>query len=97
MTPRKPSIADPTAVTGSSTNSKPPISRLVFENRATDRAIQINGPVGESGWREAVDLEIRENVAAADSIQVNHAISKEILELLLASANNKPSSKTQDT
>jgi hypothetical protein len=59
-------------------------SRIVINNMTEGQALQINGPVGESGWKEVVQLEIRDNRAANKSIQVNHAISEDIFDRLLA-------------
>jgi hypothetical protein len=59
-------------------------SRIVINNITEGQALQINGPVGESGWKEVVQLEIRDNSAANKSIQVNHAISEDVFDRLLA-------------
>jgi hypothetical protein len=59
-------------------------SRIVINNITEGQALQINGPIGESGWREVVHLEIKNNRAGNQSIQVNHAISEENFQRLLA-------------
>jgi len=61
-----------------------PTSRIVLNNITEDQALQINGPIGEKGWREVVQLEIKNNRAANKSIQVNHAISEEVFNQLMA-------------
>ncbi|KAK8910236.1 hypothetical protein QC760_001201 [Botrytis cinerea] len=62
-------------------------SRIVLNNVVREQALQINGPVGEKGWREAFQLEVRDNQAAGNSIQVNHAISEDMFNKLLAHKN----------
>ncbi|TGO49036.1 hypothetical protein BOTNAR_0447g00010 [Botryotinia narcissicola] len=62
--------------------------RIVSKNVARDQALQINAPIGEKGWREAsFQLEIRDNEAAGNSIQINHAISEDLFNRLLAHRN----------
>ncbi|TGO10022.1 hypothetical protein BTUL_0147g00260 [Botrytis tulipae] len=66
-------------------------SRVVLKNVTRDQALQINGPIGEKGWREVSQLEIRDNEAAGNGLQVNHAISEDLFIQLLAhrDRNNK--------
>jgi hypothetical protein len=61
-----------------------PTSRIVVENLTIEQALQINGPIGEDGWMEASHLVIKQNKASGSSIQVNHAISKDDFQALLA-------------
>jgi hypothetical protein len=63
-------------------------SRIVIENMTEEQALQINGPIGEKGWREVSHLEIRNNRAAGNSIQLNHGTSMEIFERVLAAQQN---------
>ncbi|KAF7928949.1 uncharacterized protein EAE97_009791 [Botrytis byssoidea] len=69
-------------------------SRVVLKNVTRDQALQINGPIGEKGWREVSQLEIRDNEAAGNGLQVNHAISEDLFMQLLAhrDRNNKSDS-----
>ncbi|KAH8727681.1 hypothetical protein GQ44DRAFT_703624 [Phaeosphaeriaceae sp. PMI808] len=46
--------------------------------------MQINGPIGEKGWKEVDHLEIKDNVAAEMCIQVKDAMSNEVFQQLLA-------------
>lgn len=62
-------------------------SRIVLNNITQGQALQINGPIGEEGWREVAKLEIRDNKAENKSIQVNHAISADVFAQLLAARN----------
>ncbi|KAF7857810.1 uncharacterized protein EAF02_011177 [Botrytis sinoallii] len=61
--------------------------RIVSNNVAREQALQINAPIGEKGWREAFQLKIRDNEAAGNSIQINHAISEDLFNRLLAHRN----------
>jgi len=72
-------VADPAS------NSKHDDSRVVINNLSKDQALQINGPIGEKGWIEVSRLEIRDNEACGESIQVNHATSMEVFDKLLVS------------
>ncbi|KAJ8063731.1 hypothetical protein OCU04_007594 [Sclerotinia nivalis] len=59
--------------------------RIVLNNVTREQALQINGPIGEKGWREEVfHLEIRDNEASGSSIQINHAVSEEAFYAMLA-------------
>ncbi|KAK1144194.1 hypothetical protein N8T08_005607 [Aspergillus melleus] len=59
-------------------------TRLILNNVTLDQALQINGPVGEKGWREVSRLTIKDNCARDKSIQVNHAVSLDVFDRLLA-------------
>ncbi|KAB8293067.1 hypothetical protein EYC80_007427 [Monilinia laxa] len=59
-------------------------SRTILRNVAKEQAFQINGPIGERGWREVTQLEICDNEATGSSIQINHAVSEEVFLQLLA-------------
>lgn len=59
-------------------------ARPVLENVTKEQALQTNGPVGEKGWREVSQLEIRSNTADGRSIQLNHGISTDAFDRLLA-------------
>ncbi|KAL9119463.1 MAG: hypothetical protein Q9187_003984 [Circinaria calcarea] len=59
-------------------------SRIVIDNSTEEQALQINGPIGEKGWWEVSHLEIRRNKAIGRSIQVNHSMSMDAFERLLA-------------
>ncbi|KAK6608904.1 hypothetical protein H4I96_02835 [Botrytis cinerea] len=64
--------------------------RIVLKNVTREQALQINGPIGEKGWREVSQLEIRDNEAAGSGIQVNHAVSEDVfLKLLTHKSQNK--------
>ncbi|KAH7357567.1 hypothetical protein BKA66DRAFT_538414 [Pyrenochaeta sp. MPI-SDFR-AT-0127] len=56
-----------------------PTSRITINNFTEQQALQMNGPVGEKGWREVSHLEIRNNKANGRSIQINHGISEDVL------------------
>ncbi|TGO37888.1 hypothetical protein BHYA_0086g00030 [Botrytis hyacinthi] len=58
--------------------------RIVSRNVAREQALQINAPIGEKGWREAFQIEIQDNEATGSSIQINHAISEDLFDKLLA-------------
>ncbi|KAI9643517.1 hypothetical protein NHQ30_008136 [Ciborinia camelliae] len=59
-------------------------SQIVLGNVTKDQAFQINGSVGEGRWWKVNKLEIRDNEAAGTSIQVNHAVSEDTIQTLLA-------------
>ncbi|PSN58670.1 hypothetical protein BS50DRAFT_580568 [Corynespora cassiicola Philippines] len=61
-----------------------PTSRIVAENTSEEQALQINGPIGKEGWWEVSNLEIRNNKALSKAIQVNHGISVDTFDRLLA-------------
>jgi len=63
-------------------------SRIVIDNMTEDQALQINGPIGVEGWREVSHLEIRDNKAAGNSIQLNHGTSMEVFGRVLAAQQN---------
>ncbi|TGO26626.1 hypothetical protein BPAE_0056g00480 [Botrytis paeoniae] len=69
-------------------------SRIVLKNVTRDQALQINGPIGEKGWREVSQLEIRDNEAAGNGLQVNHAISEDMFIQLLAHRDRNKSDGT---
>ncbi|TGO69373.1 hypothetical protein BELL_0777g00010 [Botrytis elliptica] len=69
-------------------------SRVVLKNVSRDQALQINGPIGEKGWREVSQLEIRDNEAAGNGLQVNHAISEDMFIQLLAHRDRNKSDGT---
>lgn len=50
-------------------------SRIIIDNITEQQALQINGPIGEQGWREVSYLRIETNRASGRSIQVNHGMS----------------------
>jgi hypothetical protein len=72
---------------GPETATTMPTSRIVVNCITRGQALQINGPIGEEGWKEVVKLEIRDCIAEDRSIQVSHAISAETFIQLLASRN----------
>jgi hypothetical protein len=57
--------------------------RTVQRNLAREQSLQINAPVGEEGWLEVEDLAIQDNLSTGNSIQVNHAISGTVLQMIL--------------
>lgn len=59
-------------------------SRVIINNSTEGQALQINGPIGEIGWREVSHLEIRNNRATGSSIQLNHATSIDVFKQMLA-------------
>lgn len=75
---------NPNAAASSPAGSHSPTSRIVLDNTTKDQALQINGPIGEKGWWEVSHLEIKNNVATNRSIMVNHSISFDVLNALLA-------------
>jgi hypothetical protein len=79
-----PSTGDPEAATSSSANANSPTSGIVLNNTTKEQALQINGPIGEKGWREVSRLEIRNKEAVGRGIQVNHATSLDVFKRLLA-------------
>lgn len=68
----------------SSTSTQILTSRIILNNVTKDQALQINGPIGEKGWWEVSHLEIKDNEATGESIQVNHGTSMDVFEKLLA-------------
>ncbi|KAF7943340.1 hypothetical protein EAE96_011267 [Botrytis aclada] len=68
-------------------NAERGFRRIILNNVAREKAVQINAPIGEKGWREAFQLEIRDNEATGNSIQINHAISEDLFKRLLAHRN----------
>ncbi|KAF7912335.1 uncharacterized protein EAF01_001356 [Botrytis porri] len=72
----------------------PVSSRNVMRNVTRDQALQINGPIGEKGWREVSQLEIIENEAAGNGLQINHAISEDMFIRLLAQRDRNQSDGT---
>ncbi|RAL64619.1 hypothetical protein DID88_001652 [Monilinia fructigena] len=70
-------------------------SRIVLRNVTKEQAFQINGPIGERGWREVNQLEICDNEASGSSLQINHAVSEELfLQLLAQQRSNQNNSLT---
>lgn len=69
---------DPKTASGNSTK------RIVVDNLTLDQALQINGPIGEDGWREVSHLVVERNNASGTSIQLNHAVSRQDFKDLLA-------------
>ncbi|KAH7327748.1 hypothetical protein B0I35DRAFT_403215 [Stachybotrys elegans] len=59
-------------------------SSLVQNNLTEDQAIQINGPIGGADWTEASRVRIESNKSVHGSIMVNHAMSMEAFQALLA-------------
>lgn len=59
-------------------------SRVVDNNKATDDAFQLNGPIGIGGFVEVDHLVITNNTALKKAIQVNHAVSQNNFDKLLA-------------
>lgn len=69
----------------------PTLSRANKESRffrsrhpCVAQPLQINGLIGEKGWWEVSQLDIRSNRAVGRSIQVNHGTSTEVFDCLLA-------------
>ncbi|RGP69895.1 hypothetical protein FLONG3_7651 [Fusarium longipes] len=63
--------------------------RIVMDNLTEDQALQINGPIGQEGWREVAHLEIRNNKASGNAMQVNHGMSIEAFTQMLALRSQK--------
>lgn len=59
-------------------------SRTVDRNEATDFALQLNAPIGIGGFVEVDHLIITENRALKKSIQVNHAVSQDNFDKIMA-------------
>lgn len=74
----------PDAETSPKPEAGKPTARIVLDNITEEQALQINGPIGEKGWWEVSQLEIRNNRAIGRSIQVNHGTSTEVFDRLLA-------------
>lgn len=59
-------------------------SRTVDRNETTDDALQVNAPIGIGGFVEVDHLVITNNKALKKSIQVNHAVSQDNFDKILA-------------
>lgn len=59
-------------------------SRRVERNTTKNQAIQVNAPIGVGGFVEVDHLVIIDNEAFEKSIQVNHAVSLDIFDKILA-------------
>lgn len=59
-------------------------SRRVERNETQDVAMQLNAPIGVGGFVEVDHLVIVDNKAINKSLQVNHAVSQDNFEKLLA-------------
>ncbi|OBS23232.1 hypothetical protein FPOA_03785 [Fusarium poae] len=58
--------------------------RIVIDNLTEDQALQINGPIGQDGWREVAHMEIRNNKASGNAMQINDSMSMEAFTQMLA-------------
>lgn len=59
-------------------------SRTVDNNIADDFALQLNAPIGTEGFVEVDHLVITNNKALKDAYQVNHAVSQDNFDKLMA-------------
>lgn len=64
--------------------SKDSTSRVVERNETKDQALQLNAPIGIGGFVEVDHLVIMDNKAVNRSIQVNHAVSQDNFDKILA-------------
>jgi hypothetical protein len=72
------------AMTTNSTRTLATITeRIVIGNSTKAQALMVNAAVGEDIWKDLDRLEIRENIAEDSSTMVNHAISKDVLKLMM--------------
>lgn len=56
--------------------------RIIMRNLAHHQAIQINAALGEDIWKELGRLEIADNIAEDQAIQVNYGMSLEAFAFL---------------
>ncbi|KAF5876587.1 uncharacterized protein Bfra_002992 [Botrytis fragariae] len=84
----------PLRTDGDGKDARKVFSRVVLKNVTRDQALQINGSIGEKGWREVSQLEIRDNEATGNGLQVNHAISEDMFFQLLAHRDRNKSDGT---
>lgn len=59
-------------------------SRMVDKNETGEQALQVNGPLGIGGFVEVDHLTITNNKARETSIQVNHGVSQDNFDRMLA-------------
>jgi hypothetical protein len=52
--------------------------RIILRNTARHRAMQINAAIGKDIWKRINRLEIKDNVAEDQALQVNHGLSLEV-------------------
>lgn len=64
--------------------SKDSTSRVVERNETQDQALQLNAPIGIGGFVEVDHLVIMDNKAVNRSIQVNHAVSQDNFDKIMA-------------
>lgn len=57
---------------------------MVERNEANDEALQLNAPIGIGGFVEVDHLVINDNKALKQSIQVNHAVSQDNFDKIMA-------------
>jgi DNA phosphorothioation-dependent restriction protein DptG len=60
-------------------------TKIVLDNLTEDQAMQINGPVGKQEWHQVSHLEIKNNKATGNSVQINDGMSSEAFAMLLQS------------
>jgi len=61
----------------------PSLSQIILDNVTLEQALQINGSVGGKIWQN-IRIEIRGNKASGQSTQVNHTISDEAFDRMVA-------------
>lgn len=59
-------------------------SRRVEWNEANDQALQVNAPIGIGGFTEVDHLVIINNKALKKAVQVNHAVSQDNFDKIMA-------------
>ena len=61
--------------------------RIVRRNNASNRAVQINAPLEEDLWKNVDRLVIEDNMADSQGIQVNYAITREMVVVMFDQQN----------
>jgi hypothetical protein len=69
--------------------------RIIKDNSTRDQALQINAPLETDPWQDLASLTIQGNVAENQSLQVNYAMDRKSLLLLLELQNNNIASTRQ--
>jgi hypothetical protein len=76
-------VNDSDSSTGSSTRKRVSTSRIILRNMAKQQALQINAAVGDDIWKNISRLEIKDNIAEDQAIQINHGNTLEVVMALI--------------
>lgn len=66
------------------TGTKQGTSCTVKGNKSDDESLQVNSPIGTSGFTKFDHISIIDNMSLKKSIQVNHPISETMFDKILA-------------